>query len=60
MSFVTHSSVDIESMFNELDISSYDDLFKHIPSELYLNEDIDIENSKSELELIQLTKVSLN
>ena len=53
MSFVPHSSVDIEAMFNELDISSYDDLFKHIPPELYLNEDIDIENSKSELELIQ-------
>ena len=53
MSFVPHSSADLQAMFNELGISSYDDLFKHIPPELYMNEDIDIDNSKSELELIQ-------
>ena len=40
-------------MLDELGLSTPTDLFKHIPNELYLNEDINIESSKSELELIE-------
>ena len=52
MSFIPHSSNDIKQMFNELDLNSFDDLFTHIPSELYLKSKIDIAEAKSELELI--------
>ena len=53
MSFVPHSSSDIDTMFDALGISSYDDLFKHIPKQLLLDGSIDIPNSQSELELIE-------
>ena len=53
MSFVPHSSNDIKTIFNILGIDSYDDLFKHIPKDLYINEEISIEPAQSELELIQ-------
>ena len=54
MSFVPHSIDDKNEIFDSLGIESYDQLFEHIPDELYLKEDIDIENEKSELELIDL------
>jgi len=53
MTFTPHSSADIKTMLDELGLSSHDDLFNHIPKELYLSDDIDIEESKSELELIE-------
>ena len=53
MSFTPHSSSEIQFMLNELGFSSFNDLFSHIPEGLYLNEDIDIANLQSELELIE-------
>ena len=53
MSFIPHSSSEIQVMLDELGLSTPTDLFKHIPNELYLDEDINIESSKSELELIE-------
>ena len=52
MSFVPHSTNDTDEIFNSLGIDSHDQLFEHIPNELYLKEDISIESAKSELELI--------
>ena len=42
MSFVPHSIDDKNEIFDSLGIESYDQLFEHIPDELYLKEDIDI------------------
>ena len=53
MSFIPHSTREIQVMLDELGLSTPTDLFKHIPNELYLDEDINIESSKSELELIE-------
>ena len=52
MSFIPHSENDTNQMLNELDLDTFDDLFNHIPNELYLKSKIDIEESQSELELI--------
>ena len=52
MSFIPHSENDTNQMLNDLDLNTFDDLFAHIPNELYLKTNIDIEESKSELELI--------
>ena len=53
MTFTPHSSSDIKTMLDELGFSTYDDLFTHIPKELYLSEDINIDDARSELELIE-------
>ena len=42
MSFIPHSSSEIQVMLDELGLSTPTDLFKHIPNELYLDEDINI------------------
>ena len=36
--FVPHSEIDLKKMFEELSISSLDDLFTHIPETLKLND----------------------
>ena len=48
--FVPHSSLDLNVIFDELDISSLDELFKHIPDDLLIKNGLDVEDSLSELE----------
>ena len=48
--FVPHSNIDLNIIFEELKISSLDDLFAHIPDELLINNGLDVEDSLSELE----------
>jgi glycine dehydrogenase subunit 1 len=48
--FVPHSNVDLNIIFEELKISSLDDLFAHIPDELLIKNGLDVEDSLSELE----------
>ena len=50
--FVPHSEIDLKKMFEELSISSLDDLFTHIPETLKLNDGLNIPPSLSELESI--------
>ena len=48
--FVPHSSLDLNVIFDELDISSLDELFKHIPDDLLIKNGLDVDDSLSELE----------
>ena len=48
--FVPHSNIDLNIIFEELKISSLDDLFAHIPDELLINNGLNVEDSLSELE----------
>ena len=48
--FVPHSNLDLNVIFEELDISSLEDLFNHIPDELLIKNGLDVEDSLSELE----------
>ena len=50
--FVPHSEIDLKKMFEELSISSLDDLFTHIPETLMLNDGLNVPSSLSELESI--------
>src|SRR5210317_1589506 len=50
--FVPHSEIDLKKMFEELSISSLDDLFTHIPSTLKLNDGLNVPPTLSELESI--------
>ena len=50
--FVPHSEIDLKKMFEELSISSLDDLFIHIPETLKLNDGLNVPPSLSELESI--------
>ena len=50
--FVPHSEIDLKKMFDELSISSLDDLFTHIPETLKLNDGLNVPPSLSELESI--------
>ena len=50
--FVPHSEIDLKKMFEELSISSLDDLFTHIPETLKLNDGLNLPSSLSELESI--------
>ena len=50
--FVPHSEIDLKKMFEELSISSLDDLFTHIPETLKLNDGLNVPSSLSELESI--------
>ena len=50
--FVPHSEIDLKKMFEELSISSLDDLFTHIPETLKLNDGLNVPSSISELESI--------
>ena len=50
--FVPHSEIDLKKMFEELSISSLDDLFTHIPETLKLNDGLNVPPSISELESI--------
>ena len=45
-----HSSLDLNVIFDELDISSLDELFKHIPDDLLIKNGLDVDDSLSELE----------
>ncbi len=51
--FVPHSEIDLKKMFEELSISSLDDLFSHIPETLKLNDGLSLPESLSELEAIE-------
>ena len=51
--FVPHSEIDLKKMFEELSISSLEDLFTHIPETLKLNDGLNLPESLSELEAIQ-------
>ena len=50
--FVPHSEIDLKKMFEELSISSLDDLFTHIPETLKLNDGLNVPVTLSELESI--------
>ena len=50
--FVPHSEIDLKKMFDELSISSLDDLFTHIPETLKLNDGLNVPDTLSELESI--------
>ena len=50
--FVPHSEIDLKKMFEELSISSLDDLFTHIPETLKLNDGLNVPPSLYELESI--------
>ena len=43
--FVPHSNIDLNIIFEELKISSLDDLFAHIPDELLIKNGLDVEDS---------------
>ena len=48
--FVPHSNLDVNVIFDELNISSLSDLFNHIPDELLIKDGLDVDESLSELE----------
>ena len=48
--FVPHSNLDLNVIFDELNISSLSDLFNHIPDELLITDGLDVDESLSELE----------
>ena len=48
--FVPHSNLDLNVIFDELNISSLSDLFSHIPDDLLIKDGLDVEDSLSELE----------
>ena len=48
--FVPHSNLDLNVIFDELNISSLSDLFNHIPDELLIKDGLDVDESLSELE----------
>ena len=48
--FVPHSNLDLNVIFEELNISSLSELFDHIPDELLIKDGLDVEESLSELE----------
>ena len=48
--FVPHSQLDLNVIFEELNISSLEDLFIHIPDELLIMDGLNVEDSLSELE----------
>ena len=48
--FVPHSNLDLNVIFDELNISSLSELFDHIPDELLIKDGLDVEESLSELE----------
>ena len=50
--FVPHSEIDLKKMFEELSISSLEDLFTHIPETLKLNDGLNVPPSLTELESI--------
>ena len=50
--FVPHSEIDLKKMFEELSISSLEELFTHIPETLKLNDGLNVPPSLSELESI--------
>ena len=50
--FVPHSEIDLKKMFEELSISSLEDLFTHIPETLKLNDGLNVPPSLSELDSI--------
>src|SRR6056300_1446442 len=50
--FVPHSEIDLKKMFEELSISSLEDLFTHIPETLKLNDGLNVPTTLSELEAI--------
>ena len=50
--FVPHSEIDLKKMFEELSISSLEDLFTHIPETLKLNDGLNVPPSLSEVESI--------
>ena len=50
--FVPHSEIDLKKMFSELSINSLNDLFKHLPQELLLENGLELDSSLSELEAI--------
>jgi len=60
--FVPHSEIDLKKMFEELSIETLDDLFKHLPESLKLDNGLDLEPSLSELEAISYfeSKESIN
>ena len=51
--FVPHSNIDLNIIFEELNISSLEELFSHIPDELLIDDGLDVEDSLSELEATQ-------
>ena len=48
--FVPHSNLDLNVIFDELNISSLSELFNHIPDELLIKDGLDVDDSLSELE----------
>ena len=48
--FVPHSSLDLNVIFDELNINSLQDLFNHIPDELLIKDGLNVPDSLSELE----------
>ena len=50
--FVPHSEIDLKKMFEELSISSLEELFTHIPETLKLNDGLNVPSTLSELESI--------
>ncbi len=48
--FVPHSNLDLNTIFDELDIKSLEQLFTHIPKDLLIENGLDVEDSLSELE----------
>ena len=48
--FVPHSNLDLNVIFDELNISSLSDLFNHIPDELLIKDGLNVDESLSELE----------
>ena len=52
--FVPHSNIDLNTIFDELKISSLEELFSHIPKELLIDGGLNFDESLSELEATEL------
>lgn len=52
--YIPHTNEDIQSMLDIIGIDSINELFKDIPNELKLSRDLNIDSSKSEIEILKL------
>lgn len=51
--YIPITDEDKEKMLSEIGVESVDELFSDIPNELKLNRDLNLETSKSEIEVLK-------
>lgn len=55
--YIPITDEDKEKMLSEIGVESVDELFSDIPNELKLNRDLNLETSKSEIEVLKKNKI---